>query len=92
VEGEVLPIAKVPAGTKFKPGDENVFAGKGTFYTLRYGPYLIAMNCTTDRTFELAVPPDMKDASNLIAGGVAATTDMLKIAPRSTVVLWKGER
>ena len=52
----MLPIAKMPPGVKFKPGDENIYAGKGTFYTLRYGPYLIGMNCTTDRTFELHVP------------------------------------
>ena len=35
--GEKLPIAKIPAGVKFKPGDERVYAGKAEFYTLRYG-------------------------------------------------------
>ncbi len=34
--GEKLPIAKIPEGVKFKPGDESVYAGKGGFYTLRY--------------------------------------------------------
>ena len=26
--GEKLPIAKIPAGVKFKSGDESVYAGK----------------------------------------------------------------
>lgn len=55
--GEELPIAMLPEGVKgFKPGKENVYAGKGDFYTLRYGPYLIAMNCTADQRFTLPLP------------------------------------
>ncbi|HBF35136.1 TPA: hypothetical protein DDW35_11305, partial [Candidatus Sumerlaeota bacterium] len=54
--GEKLPIAKVPADVKYKPGDENVYAGKGSFYTLRYGNYLICMNMTEAKNFELKVP------------------------------------
>ena len=88
-EGDVLPIAKIPAGTKFKRGDESVYAGKGTFYTLRYGPYLIAMNCTTDRTFSLEVPDAMKGSKDL-ATGKAITSGSLTVGPRSTVVLWRG--
>jgi hypothetical protein len=90
-EGEVLPIAKLPPGVKFKPGDENIYAGKGTFYTLRYGPYLIAMNCTTDRTFDLAVPQEMAGAKELVSGRAVASTANLKVAPRSTMVLWHGD-
>jgi hypothetical protein len=51
--GEKLPIAKIPDGVAFRPGDESVYAGRGSFYTLRYGPYTIGMNATTDQTFEL---------------------------------------
>jgi hypothetical protein len=51
--GEKLPIAKIPDGIEFRPGNENVHAGKGQFYTLRYGPYTIGMNTTTNQTFEL---------------------------------------
>jgi hypothetical protein len=91
VEGDVLPIAKIPAGVRFKPGDENVHAGKGTFYALRYGPYLIAMNCTADRTFDLDMPDDMTGAVSLTADRTVASS-ALKVGPRSTVVLWKGER
>ena len=89
MEGELLPIARVPAGVKFKPGDENIYAGKGTFYAMRYGPYLIGMNCTTDRTFDLNVPAHMSDAREL-TGGKQIEAGVLKVGPRSTVVLWKG--
>src|SRR5207247_496284 len=41
--GEELPIARSPAGVAFKPGQENPYAGRGEFYRLRYGPYLIGM-------------------------------------------------
>ena len=83
--GERLPIARIPDGVAFKPGDESVYAGKGDFYTLRYGKYLIAMNCTKDRVFEVEVP----------RGGVARTfpgKDVVKerkleVQPRSTVVV-----
>jgi hypothetical protein len=91
LEGEVLPIAKVPAGVKFKRGDENIYAGKGAFYTFRYGPYLIGMNCTTDRAFDLHVPHDMKGAKQL-GGAKPAGDGAPKVGPRSTVVLWKGDQ
>jgi len=90
-EGDVLPIAKIPPGTRFKPGDENVYAGKGTFYTNRYGAYLIGMNCTTDRTFDMAVPDDFKGAKDL-NGGAIANEAVVKVGPRATVVLWKEDR
>ncbi len=51
--GERLPIAKIPDRVPFRPGDESVYAGKGSFYVLRYGPYSIGMNTTTNQTFEL---------------------------------------
>jgi len=36
----------------------------------RYGDYLIAMNCTHEKTFEIDIPVDMKDTSaeELISG------------------------
>ena len=42
--GEKLPIAIIPDGVTFRPGDESVYGGRGSFYSLRYGPYLIGMN------------------------------------------------
>jgi hypothetical protein len=90
--GEKLPIAKIPEGIKFKPGDESIYAGKGEFYRLRYGPYLIGMNMTRDKTFELKVSEGMKPVKELVskrAGIAAGSTE--KVGPRSTVVLYLGE-
>lgn len=86
--GEKLPIARVPASVKFKPGDESVYAGKGEFYTLRYGDYLIGMNMTTDKTFSLPVPTDEKPARELVSRKDLTLDAPVKVGPRSTVVLW----
>jgi hypothetical protein len=86
--GEKLPIPKIPDGVKFKPGDESVYAGKGDFYTLRYGNYLIGMNLTTDKTFALTPPGDAGEARELVSGKIVELAAPLKIAPHSTVVLW----
>jgi hypothetical protein len=89
LEGETMPIAKVPPGTHYRPGDENVFAGKGTFYTLRYGPYLIGMNCTMDRTFELAPQQNGPAvAKELVSGKEVSVRSPITVKPRSTLVLW----
>lgn len=89
--GEKLPIAKIPDGVKFEPGDECVYAGKGEFYTLRYGDYLIGMNLTADKTFELKTPPDISEAKELISGKLVKLDAPLKVPPRSTLVLWFGK-
>ena len=89
--GEKLPIAKIPAGIKFKPGDESVYAGKAEFYTLRYGNYLIGMNLTTDKTCELLPPAGVSEAKELVSGKTLPLAAPLKVAPRSTVVLWFGK-
>jgi len=89
--GERLPIAKIPDGVKFKPGDENAHAGKGDFYTLRYGDYLIGMNLTTDQTFELTPPPGVTEAHELVSQTILKLDAPLKVPPRSTVVLWFGK-
>jgi hypothetical protein len=89
--GKKLPIAKIPDGVRFRPGDDNVFAGKGQFYTLRYGDYLIGMNMTADKTFELKTPDETHQARELVSGKVVTTGAAIKVAPRSTVVLWFGK-
>lgn len=88
--GEVLPIAKIPDGIKFKPGDESVYAGKGDFYTLRYGPYLIAMNLTTDKTFDLAVPQSAAPIRELVSKKSAPGGSVKRVGPRSTIVFYMG--
>ena len=89
--GEKLPIAKVPDGVKFKPGDENVYCGKAQFYTLRYGNYLIGLNTTTDKTFELKAPVGITEAKELVTGKTVSLAAPLKVAPRSTAVLYLGK-
>jgi hypothetical protein len=84
LEGEIQPIAKIPAGVSFKPGQESVYAGRGTFYTCRYGPYLIGLNATADRTFDLQVPAGFA-ATDLASGQPASGT--IKVKPMTTVVL-----
>jgi hypothetical protein len=84
--GEELPIAKIPDGVAFRPGEDNVYAGKGKFYTLRYGNYLIGMNMTAGETLTLSVPPEFVNARDLISDSIIQS-NILKIAPHSTAVL-----
>ena len=86
--GEKLPIAKIPEGVKFHPGDENVYAGKADFYTLRYGDYLIGMNMTAGKNFELKPPRGVAEAKELVSGKIVKLDEPVNVGPRSTVVLW----
>jgi hypothetical protein len=92
--GEKLPIAKIPPGIEFKAGQENVYAGKGDFYTLRYGRYLIAMNCTKEKTFALRLLPGEtgQQAAELVSGKTLALPEKLDVGPRSTVVFHLAEK
>jgi hypothetical protein len=90
--GEKLPIAKIPDGIKFRPGDENVYAGKGSFYTLRYGDYLIAMNCTAGKTYTLKIPDDYKNAFELVSRKAISSGKAIPVAPLSTVVLFESKQ
>jgi hypothetical protein len=85
--GEKLPIARIPEGIAFKPGQENIHAGKGDFYQLRYGPYLIAMNMSADKTFELETPDHTGRIRNLVTAKEVTAGSTAKVGPRSTVVL-----
>lgn len=88
--GEELSIAKIPAGIDFKPGQESVYAGKGDFYTLRYGPYLIGMNMTTNKSFDLA-GPEGANVKELVSKTNAPSSAVKKVGPRSTVVFYVGQ-
>lgn len=89
--GEKEPIAKIPAGITFKPGDESPYAGRASFYSLRYGSYLIGMNSTPDKTFTLAVPAGISNVPDLVSGKtVAVSSRGLSVGPMTTVVLSLG--
>ncbi len=89
--GEVLPIARIPDGVKYNPGEENSYAGKADYYELHYGDYVIAMNGSADKTFELAVPK-AKRVLDLTDDKKEVTQARLEVAPRTTVVLYMVSR
>ena len=80
-DGEILPIAQGPLG------------GKGAFYQCRYGDYLMAMNCTDEKTFEIDIPNDLKDTSaeELISGRKYKLTQVV-VQPLGTLILYTGRR
>jgi len=78
-DGEILPIAEGPLG------------GKGDFYQCRYGDYLIAMNCTDEKTFEMDIPDDLKNTSvKELISDRAYRLDQIVVQPRKTLVLYTG--
>lgn len=85
--GEKLPIAKIPEGVSFKPGQESIHAGKGDFYQLKYGRYVIAMNMSADQTFELKAPDHQGGMTNLVTRKPVKAGAVAKVAPRTTVVI-----
>lgn len=90
--GQEQPIARLPEGVKdFRPGQENVYAGKGDFYRCRYGPYLIGMNCTDEKTFELTLPEDAPaEAKDVMSGEIRQLDGPLTVEPGQTIVLYFG--
>jgi hypothetical protein len=85
--GEKLPIARIPAGIDHQPGKENIHAGRGDFYQLRYGPYLIAVNMSADRTFDLKAPAHDGRIRNLVSRKEVAPGSRARVGPRTSVVL-----
>lgn len=89
VAGEKQPVAKVPADQlDYKLGKENPFAGKGDFYLMEYGPYLIAMNCTKQQSFQFPVPAEFKGAKDLVTGKSVSSTSFA-VRPWQTLVLYR---
>lgn len=89
--GEHLPVAKIPPGISFRPGEESVYAGKGSFYALRYGPYLIGMNCTKDKTFQLTIPATSLSLADLVSRKPVVAGRPLDVMPMTTVVVRVGD-
>lgn len=85
--GEVLPVAKMPPGISFKPGEENAFSGKADYYKMQYGKYLIAMNCTGDKTYDLEIPAGYLNATDLVTRKKTGNVKLLSVQPHTTVVL-----
>lgn len=86
-EGEELPIAQIPpeiAGS-YKVGLGNLFAGRGSFYQIAYGPYIMVMNCSKEAPRVLQLPDGKY--RELPSGKTAASVQ--QIEPRATKVFVK---
>jgi hypothetical protein len=86
--GEKLPIAKIPAEIAFKPGQENPYAGRASFYKLEYGKYLIGMNADKDKPHVMAVPAGFENAIELVSRKKIGGKTSISVPPSSTVVLF----
>lgn len=86
--GEKLPIAKIPAGIDFKPGQENSYAGRGEFYRCGYGPFEIGMNASKTKRFSMTLPPgEFRRLGN--GGGTVQGKSTVSVPPMSTFVYRK---
>lgn len=89
--GEVMPIAKRLSDAVLpKYGDWGPFVGKAAFYQLRYGDYLIGLNTTEDRSYNLKSPDGIGRATDLVSGKEIPCSGEVPVAPLSTVVLYLG--
>lgn len=88
--GEQLPIAKIPEGIDFKPGQENAYAGKADFYRLDYGPYIICMNSSDTKKATTILPADCMIFRNCT--WQKASAGEITIMPRTTYVLLKSKK
>src|SRR5690606_16100446 len=68
LNGEKLPIAKIPERVKFKSRDEYIYAGKADLYKMTYVNYFIVMNTSSDKTFEVKVPEYFQKGKILTIG------------------------
>ncbi|MEU1184583.1 hypothetical protein ABZ464_44640 [Streptomyces sp. NPDC005820] len=85
--GQVLPLAKAPADAPDLPvGTESPYAGRASFYRCAYGPYLIAMNTTSDRDHTLTTK-GFGASVNLATGAGVSGNAQLRVRPGTTVVL-----
>ena len=81
-QGERLPVAASdPLATDNQP-----FLGKALFWACRYGNFLIGINRSQNKTYQLQTPSDFVSATNLITGQNLSGT--IYVAPQSTVVLY----
>ncbi|MBS1368484.1 MAG: hypothetical protein HPZ91_00885 [Lentisphaeria bacterium] len=85
--GETLPIAWIPDGVSFKPGQESPYAGRGDFYRLAYGPYLVGQNTTAGRIFKLTIPEGKLSYRQLPTGRTFKPGETVEVGPMSTAVL-----
>ena len=84
--GETLSVAQMPKVPNFTPGQEHPQAGRGDFYRLAYGPYLIGMNMGSAASHPLAVPKEGR-YRRLPGGEEVKPGETIPVGPGTTVVL-----
>ena len=90
--GQIYPIAKMPSFIEgFKPGKENLYAGKGTQYLMTYGQYCVAMNCQS-KSITFDIPEDFVGAKPLSEGADSPIKSKYKLKPFETLVLYKDKQ
>lgn len=86
--GEKLPLAAAPSDVPLQPtGKETPFAGRASYYECQYGPFLIAMNTSTNKTYSFKPGDDFGDSIDLASGKKIPATRNMKVGPGSTIVL-----
>ena len=89
---QIYPIAAMPPFIKdFKPGKENLYAGKGTQYLMVYGQYCIAMNCEK-KSITFDIPRDFIGAKVLTEGDEKEIKAKYRLKPLETLVLYKNSK
>lgn len=88
-----MPISARPADAPSPIyGDWGPFVGKASFYRLRYGDYLIAVNTTHGNTYTVTVPADAPaTARELVHDHRVSAGEKLTIGPLSTIVVYLGK-
>jgi hypothetical protein len=87
--GQRQPVAKLPDGSKYLPGEDNAYAGRADFYQLTYGRYLIAMNNSKVRRFDIGLPQGAKAGKDLVSGTqLSSRRARLTLAPGTTAVIF----
>ncbi|MBQ3350880.1 MAG: hypothetical protein IJG38_10815 [Thermoguttaceae bacterium] len=85
--GEVLAVARIPDWDKeFRLGEENGNAGRAEFYKVRFRQYLIAVNASEKKSFELDLNSEQGESFIWLDSGKPAS-GKITVAPNSTVVL-----
>ncbi|MFT4090349.1 MAG: hypothetical protein QM645_06425 [Asticcacaulis sp.] len=89
--GEKDPVAKLPEGSKYVPGEDHPYAGRADYYQMTYGPYLIAINASADKTFQLDLPPRNRTIKELVTGqNLPVNQSKLDIKPGTSAVVYLG--
>ncbi|MBR5711477.1 MAG: hypothetical protein IKX40_12035 [Thermoguttaceae bacterium] len=85
--GEELPVARIPDWDKeYRPGEENINAGRAEFYKVRFGQYLIAVNATEEKSFDLDLNAEQGKSFVWFESGKPAS-GKITVASGSTIVL-----